>query len=260
MGETAHWSGTLFFARQWALYRGPVGPTDAHAHRAHQVVVASPPLVMRDPWGGITRGGVASVVPAGVAHAIVEAHPSALVLYVECAGQWGRRIVEPGVGHAAEDWVARGAALAPLTARLIEAPPRNAVDARQATEALLDALGAAWEDNAPHPAVRAALAAIEEALPEAVRAPELAAACGLSASRLMHLFRQDLRISLRGHVRWARMRRALSALEQGASIGRAAHEAGFADAAHLSRVFRATFGIAPSALARSVRWELVETP
>jgi AraC-like DNA-binding protein len=260
VGETSHWSGTLFFARQWALYRGPVGPTDAHTHRAHQVVVASPPLVMRDPCGGIARGGVASVVPAGVAHAIVEAHPSALVLYVECAGPWGRRISEPGVGHAAEDWVARGAALAPLTDRLIDAPPQNAADAQQATDALLDALGAAWNDNAPHPAVRAALAAIDETLPEAVRAPELAAACGLSASRLMHLFRQDLRISLRGHVRWARMRRALDALEKGASIGRAAHGAGFADAAHLSRVFRATFGIAPSVLARSVRWVLVDPP
>ena len=35
---------------------------------------------------------------------------------------------------------------------------------------------------------------------------------------------------------------------RGSSLTEAAHEAGFADSAHLSRTFRATFGIAPSFL------------
>ena len=53
---------------------------------------------------------------------------------------------------------------------------------------------------------------------------------------------------------WLRLQRAASSLQAGLSITDAAHEAGFADAAHLSRVCRRMFGIAPSEIADVIEW------
>jgi AraC-like DNA-binding protein len=53
---------------------------------------------------------------------------------------------------------------------------------------------------------------------------------------------------LRPYLRWLRLQQALSGIARGANLTEAAHAAGFSDSAHLSRSFRSTFGIAPSAL------------
>lgn len=46
--------------------------------------------------------------------------------------------------------------------------------------------------------------------------------------------------------RWLRLQHALAAVQAGASLTAAAHAAGFADSAHLTRSCRAMFGITPS--------------
>lgn len=76
----------------------------------------------------------------------------------------------------------------------------------------------------------------------------LAARCGLSASRLRHLFVAEIGVPLSRYRWWLRLRCAARALGAGASLARAAHDAGFSDAAHFSRTFRRTFGFAPSLL------------
>ena len=54
--------------------------------------------------------------------------------------------------------------------------------------------------------------------------------------------------SLRPYVRWRRVLRAWEIVLRGESLSTAAHEAGFADAAHLSRTSNRMFGFPPSAL------------
>ena len=68
----------------------------------------------------------------------------------------------------------------------------------------------------------------------------------LSVGRFRHLFRSEMGISVQSYLRWRRLYAALRATAQGASLTEAAHVAGFADSAHLTRVFRATFGLPPS--------------
>jgi AraC-like DNA-binding protein len=68
----------------------------------------------------------------------------------------------------------------------------------------------------------------------------------LSPSRFRHLFRSEMGMSVQSYLRWKRLIAALRSSAQGASLTEAAHTAGFADSAHLTRVFRATFGISPS--------------
>ncbi len=74
----------------------------------------------------------------------------------------------------------------------------------------------------------------------------LAACVHLSPGRFRHLFRSELGMSVQSYLRWRRLYTALRATSYGVSLTEAAHTAGFADSAHLTRVCRATFGIPPS--------------
>jgi AraC-like DNA-binding protein len=68
----------------------------------------------------------------------------------------------------------------------------------------------------------------------------------LSPSRFRHLFRSEVGMSVQSYLRWRRLYTALRAASFGVSLTEAAHTAGFADSAHLTRVCRATFGIPPA--------------
>jgi AraC-like DNA-binding protein len=77
---------------------------------------------------------------------------------------------------------------------------------------------------------------------------ELAARVHLSTSRFTHLFRQQTGLSLTRYLLWTRLLTAVAVIAQGANTTAAAHQAGFADLAHMSRTFRQTFGVMPSEL------------
>jgi len=81
-----------------------------------------------------------------------------------------------------------------------------------------------------------------------IRIATLASAAGLSESHFAHLFVQSTGVPVRRYVLWRRLRAAVAAATSGASLTVAAHAAGLADSSHLTRAFRATFGVAPSFL------------
>jgi AraC-like DNA-binding protein len=85
---------------------------------------------------------------------------------------------------------------------------------------------------------------------------ELAKAVHRSPSRLAHRFREATGVPLRRFILWRRLRAAAEIAMQGSSLTEAAHAAGFADSAHLSRTFRSMFGIAPSSLFRRGQLEV----
>jgi AraC-like DNA-binding protein len=74
-----------------------------------------------------------------------------------------------------------------------------------------------------------------------VSGTELAARVGMSASRLTHLFTQQVGIPLRRYVLWSRLRIAITRVRAGDDLTGAAHSAGFADSAHLTRTTRDMF-------------------
>lgn len=70
----------------------------------------------------------------------------------------------------------------------------------------------------------------------------------LSPSRFRHLFVEETGMALRPYILWRRFLHVWDLLGTGATLSAAAHEAGFADAAHLTRTSRQMFGFPPSAL------------
>jgi len=101
-------------------------------------------------------------------------------------------------------------------------------------------------DNDPRWA--AVLAWLEQALETSVRVEDAAEAVGLSSSRFMHWFAEASGLTFRAYIRWLRLQRAVRTLSDGSTLTEAAHLAGFADSAHLTRTFVATFGVRPAPL------------
>lgn len=103
--------------------------------------------------------------------------------------------------------------------------------------------------NAPPPRIDRRLEQAFACFSAGADLAETARRVSLSESRLTHLFSEQLGISPRHWRRWLLMRRALFALYTGQSATRAAHFAGFADAAHLSRTCRIVTGATPTQVA-----------
>jgi AraC-like DNA-binding protein len=72
----------------------------------------------------------------------------------------------------------------------------------------------------------------------------------LSPSRFAHLFKQQVGLPFRRYMLWRKLARAMLMIGRQQTISTAAHEADFADAAHLTRTFYQMFGMPPSTLMR----------
>lgn len=100
------------------------------------------------------------------------------------------------------------------------------------------------------PRVERVLEELRRTFKTATSAARLAEGVGLSEGRLIHLFTKQVGVPLRRFVLWLRLRQAVYVYVSTRSLTEAAHGAGFADSAHLSRTFRSLYGIRPSALLR----------
>jgi AraC-like DNA-binding protein len=76
----------------------------------------------------------------------------------------------------------------------------------------------------------------------------LAEISGLSQTRFMHVFTESVGVPLRPYILWLRLQCASCDLIHGQTVTQAAHNAGFADAAHLTRTFRRMLGTSPTEL------------
>ena len=123
----------------------------------------------------------------------------------------------------------------------------------QAGQALLShvlttLIGPTWDEgpNDPRIATARSLITPQFLVEQSQPITFLATFVHLSPSRFRHLFHSEMGMSVQSYLRWKRLMAALYTSAHGASLTQAAHAAGFADSAHLTRVFRATFGMQPS--------------
>lgn len=100
------------------------------------------------------------------------------------------------------------------------------------------------------PRVSAAIDFLSRQCGSAVTLAQVADAVHLSPSRLRHVLVEETGTTFRGLVLWLRIMRSLEVMMEGRSWTEAAHRAGFADSAHLSRTFRRMFGVSPATLVR----------
>jgi AraC-like DNA-binding protein len=83
---------------------------------------------------------------------------------------------------------------------------------------------------------------------EPVTAASCAAEAGLSASRFLHLFKQETGISFRAFRAWKRARHLLHFANQDINLAHLAQDIGYPDSTHFSHSIRRFYGLKPRAI------------
>ena len=143
-------------------------------------------------------------------------------------------------------------------ARLGAACPRDPLAAEEDALALLhQALAAARDEAAPHPAAARRLAERAKALltPEGppLSLPALARRLAVSPAYLTDAFRRAEGLPLVRYQQRLRLARALAELPRRDDLTALALDLGFSSHSHFSTAFRATMGLTPSAYRRQAR-------
>lgn len=246
-GDFIAWPGGAMLIGQGS---GPIAP---HAHYAIQLAIAEPAgsLKVMSGRNGAWQPCLAALVPSNVVHSIdVTDCDWSAVVFMEPETPAGRAVSLRLRGEVAS---LDGDALVQGVRDLGQAWQET-----RTTEAVLDAAQAlvcALSGTLPHvPSDPRVLQAIEHLRSRATDAPsleELAALVHLSPSRFRHLFVEETGMALRTYQLWRRLLRVWEFLMQGESLAGAAHAAGFADSAHLSRTSKSMFGLPPSGMQMS---------
>jgi AraC-like DNA-binding protein len=212
------WDGHLILTPMGAVFAGTGGDTPVHCHLAHKIIIGA---TAAGPCHQLRAGDAPIAIPAGQDHRVLAAGRRVILAYLDA-----RRYRWADAARLAERW----RAASPATS----------------TDGLVDELTriAAWSADAR------AVAAIE-AMAGGRSLVDVSAALGLSESRVTHLVSEQLGAPPRAWRTWLRLRDAVERLGDGALVTTAAHAAGFADAAHLSRTCSTTLGIPPSTLRRT---------
>jgi transcriptional regulator GlxA family with amidase domain len=233
--------------------RGPGARSARHAHHAmHVVVCAEGELRVRAGAARRWTRAAGVITAPDIAHEIDATGADVMLVFVDPESEVGAAIRSTITGAY----------------RVLTAAERGAIDATRSPMEIMTADGVAWTaalvaalgapalpaPRAIHPRVRKLLRALRAMPADADTSLDaLAKTVGLSPGRLMHAFTDSIGIPLRPYLGWLRLQRAAAAVVSGAALSDAAHAAGFADAAHMTRTFRQMFGTPPSALAPRTR-------
>jgi AraC-like DNA-binding protein len=232
---TRGWAGGLRIDPGALTFTGAIGAAPAHAHAAVQVIdLHHGHMLLRD-TAGTTRAATAAVIPTGVRHGIVTTADAAGIM----------RLLDPG-----------STAARTATARLRDngGDPATVDTWLAAARYSDDEAGHTAPSDDLHPALARALAAAADLVHSAMTLTDLAGRVGISPSRLGHLFAEQLGLSFPAWRRWTRLQHAVGQVAAGTSLTMAAHAAGFADSAHLTRTCRAMFGLSPTEALQATGW------
>lgn len=256
-GATAIRRDSLQLGPGWAVYGGEAGDNSWHSHHALQLTLGLHHDVSVRLAGGLDVTARGVLIPPGQSHHLLERGTPILSVYLDGHSTLGRTLAAAcadGLHCLDED-----------TALAVLAMARSEPDGAAIGQALL----AHWQSTLPAPTIlpaapAAAVARVRQVLDLlagntwhdiAIDLASLAARAALSPSHFAQCLRAETGLPLRAYLRWQRLQRAVAAALAGATLTQAAHEAGFADAAHLTRTFRRHFGHAPSTIFANISAE-----
>ena len=249
-GQFVCWDGgCLFIGRATAV-------TGVHAHYATQVAFGVESGIRfrphdRDPWA--EYDGV--IIPSRQPHAMDATTVTGnAVIFVEPETREGRALSElyspNGITPLPTDDVRRAAEMLFRVWREQRTAPAIVDAARRVIFDLTRGVEPAVTSDER---ILRATAYIQRHLGESLTLEQVAAEVFLSPSRFRHLFVEQTGMALRPYILWRRFLRVWELLMKGEGLSSAAHSAGFADAAHLTRTSRRMFGFPPSAMLVSGR-------
>jgi AraC family transcriptional regulator len=246
-GDFVAWQGGCGF-----LGMGGAGAIDTHSHHSIQLAFAAPDgLKVRFGRLGAFEHCAGALVPSKAPHTVDLAGCDwSAVLFIDPETTEGRAIAAQLDGKLRP---LDAALIAPM-AKKLENAWRAEADAGKVgaiCEQLVRDLARASSREPADPRVLAVVDHIRRRVDHPITLGEAAAMAGLSPSRFRHVFVAETGMPLRTYVLWRRLLHVWTLLMQGETLAGAAHGAGFADSAHLSRTSRTMFGLPPSAMQAS---------
>jgi len=227
-----------------------VGPVQEHAHHAIQISLAMEGRfrIQADGWPA-PRETAGMVVMPDRHHSFDGCGAAIATLFVEPNSSRGAALRQRFAGFDVvllpETEVRE--AVQHLQAQYDAAAPDDLL-AQYAQGAVCRIAGNPAMAPSDDPRITNALAWMRDRLSSTIRLEDVAAAVHLSPGRFRHLFVAQTGTSFRAWLLWARVDQAVAAAFKGRSWTEAAHDAGFSDAAHLTRTCRRVFGLAPTML------------
>lgn len=247
-------AGQIYLWQGGSLWIGRSnGTTDTHVHHAIQISLAlEGSFRLKTPADPDWRSFTAAVIPCHQPHVFSTTEAIVATTFVEPESSEGRILLER---FGADQVAALPADLAEEAMSVLRAAYGEAPRADKLIGAAREVVRILTSGARPRkvvdPRILRAIELVQERISGPVLQEEIAEAVFLSPSRFRHLFVQETGMAFRPYVLWLRLHRALECYTAGESLTNAAHAAGFADLAHLSRTFRRMFGIAPAMLEKT---------
>lgn len=225
----------IFLAKNFTYLRSKGLEPNKHTHVTPQLSLVSPPHEVTS--GRLQAGGL--YFPSEVPHAIVS------------DGLMHSFMLNPVYGPARS--LAR--CLPEATTFEVESSEARALDGlrfeadeQERISGILDRLlgrlvGDKLDQEPLDKRIAEAVAMMDDLEEKRVAAGDLAEALALSESRFLHLFKDELRMTVRKYLLWRRTIDGARAVIEGLSITEAAHSTGFTDSAHFAKSFKQMFGL-----------------
>jgi AraC-like DNA-binding protein len=222
-----------------------------HSHQAIQIVFGiDAPVKVRggddDEWEEYP----AAIIPSRQPHSLdAMAADYAAVILIEPETREGRALTELYLsdGIASVDDGSLSTLMPALFDTWLEHPSAGAVS--RAVWTILRSLTRGIQPSViTDQRIERAVAYINANLSGPLTLDDVAKQAYLSPSRFRHVFVEQTGMALRPYILWRRFLTVWELLMAGETLSMAAHVAGFADAAHLTRTSHRMFGLPPSAI------------
>ena len=255
----SRWTG----APDWYLWEGGFaafgrseGIVPPHEHHAIQIVLTVEGSVGITGEGEDWRTAAGVIVRPDVVHSYDGNGAAGAMLFVDpesSEGAWLRTSLRDDITIVPEARVARCAA----ELRTFLERPLESLEVGALVRHCVHGLCAGAPPNRRlDERITRALAAIRQSDDLRLSIEDAAGMACLSPSRFAHLFKQQVGLPFRRYMLWRKLTRAMMVIGREQTIATAAHEADFADAAHLTRTFYQMFGIPPSVMMRGRFFEI----
>lgn len=238
------WNGVIHAGLGWSRFTGRAGDNRPHAHHAFQVLIANSPCpVWVDTDGWVHAAGM--IISPNVAHQLAPTNEAVTLYFVDPETRFSNELRER---FQTRMTLLSSQEIAEIQRGLLTLPP-----SLLSGEWVVSVLTGTVRREPPRSSdvlVATVIEALPSPVPKEVTAATMGASAGLSTSRFQHRFRAYTGMAVRPYLRWRRLLEAIAGILGGESISRVAQDAGFADAAHLTRTLKRHFGVTPKTLAR----------
>ncbi len=249
-----NWSGKVLLWEEYGLFLGAAGTADLHESPAIKICISlEGDLGLRNSETDDWKSYTAAIIPAGILHGIEGRGNKMAMFLLAPEGKLGQLLIpvtsENRISTILQPTLEKiRPHIAPFVGLGI-----NDKTGSDAYHKIIEQIAADSSDKASptlDPRVSHSIEWIRAGRENGILVKDIAAEVDLSESRFSHLFTEHVRIPVRRYLLWLRLRDALHMLAGGGSLTETAHSAGFADSAHLTRTFKTSLGIAPSALVK----------